>query len=157
MTMDSFHKKSKSKTKIPKVLEPDNTRRKRTLPECMRVTMWTPGKSANPNGRPKGSRNKLSERFVRALLEDFDQYGDIAIADCRAEDPARYCAIIASIIPKDFEEDDKESTIEKLLERFTTVEELQQFIAGIGAIGAKIDSAEKVITSATRGQSNGVH
>jgi len=31
--------------------------------------LYKPGQSGNPNGRPKGSRNKLGEAFIAALHE----------------------------------------------------------------------------------------
>lgn len=64
---------------------------------------WKPGQSGNPKGRPKGSRHKLAEDFVRALSEDFDENGVEAIKKVRAEDPSKYLTIIAQILPKDID------------------------------------------------------
>ena len=59
------------------------------------------GQSGNPAGRPKGSRNKLSEDFIAALYDDFQNHGSAAIAACRAEKPDVYVRVIASLLPKD--------------------------------------------------------
>src|SRR5262245_48593252 len=47
------------------------------------------------------SRNKLSEDFVAALYNDFQEHGSAAIAACRAEKPDVYIRVIAGILPKD--------------------------------------------------------
>jgi hypothetical protein len=63
---------------------------------------FEPGNNANPKGRPKGSKNKLSEDFVRALAKDFEEHGEQAICHVREEKPDAYLKVIASIIPKEF-------------------------------------------------------
>lgn len=65
--------------------------------------LFQPGQSGNPNGRPKGSRNKLGEAFVAALHDDFQASGKEAIERVRTEDPAAYLRVIASILPKQVE------------------------------------------------------
>jgi hypothetical protein len=63
--------------------------------------LWRPGQSGNLAGRPKGSRNKLSEDFVAALYDDFQEHGSAAIAACRAEKPDVYVRVIAGLLAKD--------------------------------------------------------
>jgi hypothetical protein len=63
--------------------------------------LWKPGTSGNPAGRPRGSRNKLSDDFVAALYDDFQDHGSAAIAACRAEKPDVYVRVIASLLPRD--------------------------------------------------------
>jgi hypothetical protein len=46
---------------------------------------------------------RLNEKFIDALLEDFEKEGIGAIRIMRMEEPARYCAMIASLLPREFE------------------------------------------------------
>lgn len=62
--------------------------------------LWKPGESGNPNGRPKGSRNKLSEAFLKALADDFETHGVDAIQKLREESKDKYCNVIAKLMPK---------------------------------------------------------
>ena len=54
-------------------------------------------------GRPKGSKHKLSEAFVAALAQDFDEHGTEAIRRVCENDPSTYLRVIASLVPKDFQ------------------------------------------------------
>lgn len=60
---------------------------------------WKPGQSGNPAGRPKGSRNKLGEEFIRALYEDFTAHGIDVIRTVREEKPDVYLKVVASLMP----------------------------------------------------------
>lgn len=64
---------------------------------------FEPGNNANPAGRPKGSRNKLGEDFLKAMAEDFAEYGKAAIVAVRTDKPDAYLKVIASILPKQAE------------------------------------------------------
>ncbi len=59
-------------------------------------------KEGNPGngGRPKGSRNKLSEAFLKALADDFVKHGEDVIEKLRESQPAQYCNVIAKLMPK---------------------------------------------------------
>lgn len=52
-------------------------------------------------GRPKGSRNKLTETLISTIVEDFAEHGADAIARVRAEDPAMYLRIVSALLPRD--------------------------------------------------------
>lgn len=60
-----------------------------------------PGEVRNPNGRPKGSRNKLGEAFLQALHDDFITHGVATIETVRIERPHEYLKVVASLLPKD--------------------------------------------------------
>jgi hypothetical protein len=63
--------------------------------------LWQPGESGNPTGRLRGSRNKLSEEVICALLRDFRQHGQKAVARVRQTQPAAYLKILALLCPRE--------------------------------------------------------
>jgi hypothetical protein len=65
------------------------------------ATLWKPGESGNPLGRPLGSRNKLSEAVIQDIAADWAIGGAETIARVRMTDPATYFRVVASILPKD--------------------------------------------------------
>jgi hypothetical protein len=69
--------------------------------EQAKNTLWKPGESGNPAGRPIGSRNKLSESVIQDIAADWAIGGAETIARVRRTDPAAYFRVVASILPKD--------------------------------------------------------
>jgi Family of unknown function (DUF5681) len=66
----------------------------------MPTNLWQPGVSGNPAGRLRGSRNKLSEEVICALLRDFREHGQKAIAKVRRDQPGTYLKVLALLIPR---------------------------------------------------------
>ncbi len=62
---------------------------------------FQPGQSGNPAGRPKGSKNKLSEDFLRELYVVFQESGGEAIRRMCAEHPSDFVRVLAGLVPKE--------------------------------------------------------
>lgn len=100
----------------------DNTAKKQQI-----GVPFKPGQSGNPKGRPKGSRNKLGEAFLAALLEDFEMHGAAAIEHVRIEKPDQYLKVVASIVPKELNLNTNEFddlTDEQLIDRIRELDEV---------------------------------
>ena len=67
----------------------------------MPTNLWQRGQSGNPAGRERGSRNRLSEEVICALLRDFRQHGQKAVARVRQTQPAAYLKILALLVPRE--------------------------------------------------------
>jgi len=65
------------------------------------TNLWHPGQSGNPVGRVRGSRNKLTEEVICALLRDFRQHGQKAVARVRQTQPGTYLKVLALLIPRE--------------------------------------------------------
>ncbi len=61
--------------------------------------LFAPGNPGGP-GRPKGSRNKLSEAYLKALADDFAEHGVETIEKLRADRPDIYVGAIGKLMPK---------------------------------------------------------
>lgn len=118
--------------------------------------LWKPGQCGNPNGRPKGSRNKLSDAFIRDLFADWSMAGPSAIQACRLEDPSAYLRVVASLVPKEFNIREGESNFETFIEQFDG-QQLDQLITGIIAIGSAQQSQGPQVKALTRRKPDSVH
>src|SRR2546429_9682633 len=67
----------------------------------MPTNLWQLGQSGNLTGRLRGSRNKLSEEVICALLRDFRLHGEKAIAKVRRTQPGVYLKVLALLIPRE--------------------------------------------------------
>lgn len=106
-----------------------------------------PGEVRNPNGRPKGSRNKLGEAFIEAMHDDFLDHGKAVIEKVRAEKPDQYLKVIASILPKELHVKDAsldDMSDNELIELLAAVRSLALADSGkkAGVRGRKAESEE---------------
>ena len=82
---------------------------------------FQPGNPGGP-GRKVGSRNKLGEAFVTALLDDFNIHGVAAIVTVREEDPSTYVRTIAGLLPKEMTGEDGEPLFKSVTVNFVRPE-----------------------------------
>lgn len=115
---------------------PDNKEKKRTLPEAAKPFRFGAGNSANPAGRPKGSRNRFAEAFIQDFLKDWEEHGAEALQRCRNVDVAAYINAATKLLPKDFNINmTSEAELDKFLEQFND-QQLKELLTGLVAVGA---------------------
>src|SRR5262249_157904 len=91
-------------------------------------------------GRVRGSRNKLSEEVICALLRDFRKHGEKAIAKVRREQPGVYLRCLTLLIPREHKVQHSNPL------KDLTDEQLEQAIAAIEAmLAAQAGETAKVI------------
>jgi hypothetical protein len=59
------------------------------------------GVSGNPQGRPLGSRNKLSEAFLTDFYQAWQELGPEALRRCAVENPKDFIKVAAMEIVED--------------------------------------------------------
>jgi hypothetical protein len=62
---------------------------------------WIKGVSANPVGRPKGSKHKITELARSIVAEDFAEHGRATLARVRLTDPVAYLQIVLKFVPRE--------------------------------------------------------
>jgi hypothetical protein len=60
---------------------------------------FKPGVSGNPAGNRHHTRHRLNQKFLQALLLDFEAHGREAIEQCRKESPLGYVKVLGHLVP----------------------------------------------------------
>ena len=61
-------------------------------------------------GRIKGSRNKISEAFLKDLAAEWEVSGPAALKVMAKEEPGNFVKVVAALLPKEFEITDSRLT-----------------------------------------------
>jgi uncharacterized protein DUF5681 len=69
----------------------------------LREHAFRPGQSGNPNGRPKGSRSKLTTQFFDDFYKEWQEHGAQALKDMAEKSPRDFVRAAAMLMPKEFE------------------------------------------------------
>ena len=90
------------------------------------------GESGNPAGRPKGSRNELSEEFVVEVYADWCEHGAVAIQTVRQTRPDVYVKVVASLLPRQVQAEvtgpTHEERVAELVERLAELDATQALL-----------------------------
>lgn len=114
------------------------------------------GEVRNPNGRPKGSRNKFGEAFFADLHAEWEKAGKEVLERVRIEDPSTFLRVAASLQPKEVNVNEGETALERILEQYSN-EELDRLITGICALGVVEQSATRKNQEDIAERSHSVH
>jgi len=78
--------------------------------EHLAAHKFKPGQSGNPAGRPKGSRNKLTESFLEDAVAAWQEDGKKALKLMATEKPGDFAKMVAGLVPKQYADEDGEPT-----------------------------------------------
>ena len=73
--------------------------------EVTKNHLWKPGQSGNPMGRPKGAKNKVSEKFLENLQDNWEKHGVNALEKAAVNDPMQYVKMVASLVPRELKQE----------------------------------------------------
>jgi len=115
--------------------EPDSDTSESEQSRTRGLVAFKPGAEwrGNRAGRPKGSRNKLSEAFLADLQDVWTEHGPRILLVAAQRDPVSFVRMVASLIPHNFQlEHDEPDSFVKLLREACERRERQKQMAPLG-------------------------
>lgn len=94
-------------------------------------TRFKPGQSGNPDGRPKGSKNKIAEDFLTDLQALWKEEGPAILKEARDDKPMEFAKMVAGLVPRDL-------VVRHALEDEMTDDELADTIAALAAVAERL-------------------
>ena len=103
---------------------------------------FRPGVPGNPHGNRHHSRHLLNQRFLQALLLDFEAHGRKAIEECRKQSPLGYVKVLGHLVPREHKFE-YNNTLKNMSdeELEATLEYLRSMLAAQAVEGAKVIEA----------------
>lgn len=62
---------------------------------------YQPGETGNPRGRPRGSRDRITQAFLNDMEDAWRKDGADAIKRMAADHPVDFVKVVASLLPRD--------------------------------------------------------
>ncbi|OLB73579.1 MAG: hypothetical protein AUI16_16705 [Alphaproteobacteria bacterium 13_2_20CM_2_64_7] len=101
---------------------------------------FKPGASGNPAGNRHHTRHLLNQKFMQALLLDFEAHGREAIEKCRKQSPLGYVKVLGHLVPREMKVEHSQSL------KSMSDEELEAAIELVrGMLAARAGDEAKVI------------
>jgi hypothetical protein len=100
---------------------------------------FKPGLSGNPAGNRHHTRHLLNQKFLQALLLDFEAHGREAIEECRKQSPLGYVKVLGHLVPREMKVEHSQSLKSMSDEELeATIEYVRAMIAAHAGNGAKV-------------------
>jgi hypothetical protein len=100
---------------------------------------FTRGASGNPGGNRHHTRHLLNQKFLQALLLDFEAHGREAIEECRKQSPLGYVKVLGHLVPRELKVEHLQSLKSMSDEELEgAIEMVKEMLAARAGDGAKV-------------------